>query len=470
MPSLLVQPQTTPLRGRVTVPGDKSISHRAVMLGAIAQGTSHVSRWLPAGDPLATLRAMQSLGVPIHVTETEPTAWDLVIEGQGMKGLKPGMAAGSWPLAAGDSALSPQPSALSTQHSALSPHTLNLRHAGTGIRLLAGLMAGQDFPTVLDGSEQLRKRPMRRIVTPLRQMGANISDTDGRAPLTITPAPLHGIELPMNVASAQVKSAVLLAGLYATGETRIREAGPSRDHTERMLSAMGADVTRQDDTVILCPGHALQAVDLTVPADMSSAAFLLVAAACLPHSHITITHVGLNDTRTGLLDILVQMGAITQIDNAHLTGGEPVGDLTIQFNELHSTEIGGATVVRAIDEMPIWAVAASQSAGVSTVRDASELRVKEVDRIAVLAGELRKMGVDITEQADGFSVNGPTRLHGATVDSHDDHRLGMSLAVAALLADGPTLIHQADCIADSFPGFVAVMQTLGATMTWVEKD
>ena len=451
MPSLLVHPQTTPLRGRVTVPGDKSISHRAVMLGAIAQGTSHVSRWLPAGDPLATLRAMQSLGVPIHITETEPTAWDLVIEGQGMRGLKPGGAAGELP-------------------SALSPHTLNLRHAGTGIRLLAGLMAGQDFATVLDGSEQLRKRPMRRIVGPLRQMGANISDTDGRAPLTITPSPLQGIELPMNVASAQVKSAVLLAGLYATGETRILEAGPSRDHTERLLTAMGVDVTRQDDTVILRPGSDLQAVDLIVPADMSSAAFLLVAAAGVPHSHITITHVGLNDTRTGLLDILTQMGAITEIANAHLTGGEPVGDLTIRFHELHSTDIGGTLVVRAIDEMPIWAVAASQSAGISTVRDASELRVKEVDRIAVLAGELRKMGVAITEQADGFSVKGPTRLHGATVDSHDDHRLGMSLAVAALLADSPTLIHQADCIADSFPGFVEVMQVLGADMTWIDED
>ncbi len=464
MPSLLVQPQTTPLRGRVTVPGDKSISHRAVMLGAIAQGTSHVSRWLPAGDPLATLRAIQSLGVPIHITETEPTAWDLVIEGQGMRGLKPGGAVGREPRAAGE-----LPSTLSTQHSALSTHTLNLRHAGTGIRLLAGLMAGQDFATVLDGSEQLRKRPMRRIVGPLRQMGANISDTEGRAPLTILPAPLHGIELPMNVASAQVKSAVLLAALYAEGETRILEAGPSRDHTERLLVAMGADVTRQDDTVILRPGPDLQAVDLIVPADMSSAAFLLVAAAGVPHSHITITHVGLNETRTGLLDILTQMGAITEIDNAHLTGGEPVGDLTIRFNELHSTDIGGALVVRAIDEMPIWAVAASQSAGVSTVRDASELRVKEVDRIAVLAGELRKMGVAITEQADGFSVTGPTRLHGAEVDSHDDHRLGMSLAVAALLADSPTLIHQADCVADSFPGFVETMQDLGANMTWVAE-
>ena len=459
MPSLLIHPQTTPLRGRVTVPGDKSISHRAVMLGAIAQGTSHVARWLPAGDPLATLRAMQSLGVPIHITETEPTAWDLVIEGQGMAGLRAGTQGNLGELGG-------------TQHSALSTQSsvLNLRHAGTGIRLLAGLMAGQAFPSVLDGSEQLRKRPMRRIVGPLRQMGANITDSDGRAPLFIQPASLHGIELPMNVASAQVKSAVLLAGLYATGETRIHEAGPSRDHTERLLTAMGADVTRQDDTVILRPGHDLQAVDLTVPADMSSAAFVLVAAACIPHSHVTITNVGLNDTRTGLLDILVAMGAMTEIENARLTGGEPIGDLTIRFDELHGTAIGGATVVRAIDEMPIWAVAASQAAGISTVRDAQELRVKEVDRIAVLAGELHKMGIPITEQADGFSLSGPVRLKGAEVDSHDDHRLGMCLAVAGLLADSPTLIHQANCIADSFPGFVETMQALGAEMTWVDKD
>lgn len=455
MPSLLVQPQTTPLRGRVTVPGDKSISHRAVMLGAIAQGTSYVSRWLPAGDPLATLRTMQSLGVPIHITETEPTAWDLVIEGQGMKGLRPGTQGNL--------------EELNSQSAVRSPHHLNLRHAGTGIRLLAGLMAGQDFPSVLDGSEQLRQRPMRRIVGPLRQMGADITDTNGRAPLFIQPAPLHGIELPMNVASAQVKSAVLLAGLYARGATHIHEAGPSRDHTERLLMAMGADIILQGDTIILYPGRDLQAINLTVPADMSSAAFVLVAAACVPHSHVTITNVGLNETRTGLLDILVEMGAVTEVENAHLTGGEPIGDLTIRFNEMHGTAIGGATVVRAIDEMPIWAIAASQAAGTSTVRDAQELRVKEVDRIAVLAGELRKMGIPVTEQADGFSLTGPVRLQGAEVDSHDDHRLGMCLAIAGLLADGPTLIHQANCIADSFPGFVETMQALGAEMTWVDE-
>lgn len=443
MPSLLVHPQTTPLRGRVPIPGDKSISHRAVMLSAIAQGTSHIHRWLPAGDTQATLRAMQSLGVPIHIRETEPTAWELTIEGQGME------LGETRPLAN-----SP-------------PRPLNLRHAGTGIRLLAGLMVGQNFPSVLDGSEQLRRRPMGRIVTPLRQMGATITATDGHAPLYIEPAPLHGLELTMQIASAQVKSAVLLAGLYAEGETVIHEAGPSRDHTERLLAAMGAEIAWQDGVVTLRPGAPLQAVDLTVPADMSSAAFLIVAAACLPHSHLTLSHIGLNPTRTGLLDILGQMGAGIQIENLSLTGGEPVGDLTIQFHELHSTNIAGETVVRAIDEMPIWAVAASQAAGTSTLREAGELRVKEVDRIAVLAGELRKMGVNISEQADGFTVTGPTRLNGAEVDSHDDHRLGMSLAIAALLADTPTHIHQASCIADSFPGFVEAMQKVGSTMTWL---
>ncbi|MCL4870625.1 MAG: 3-phosphoshikimate 1-carboxyvinyltransferase [Anaerolineae bacterium] len=458
MPALLVYPQTTPLRGRVSIPGDKSISHRAIMLGSIAQGTSHIRRWLPAGDTLATLRAMQSLGVLIHLHETEPTAWELTIEGQGMA------LAGA---EGNEEELSPlvinaQNSKLETRNS-----KLNLRHAGTGIRLLAGLMAGQKFPSVLDGSEQLRRRPMGRIVTPLRQMGANITATDGRAPLFIEPAPLHGIELFMQIASAQVKSAVLLAGLYAEGETIIHEAGPSRDHTERLLAAMGADVQTHGRTVILRPGSPLQAVDLTVPADISSAAFLLVAAACLPHSHLTLNHIGLNPTRTGLLDILGQMGAHIQGENPHLTGGEPVSDLTIRFNELHSTTIAGETVVRAIDEMPIWAVATSQAAGISTVREAGELRVKEVDRIAVLAGELRKMGVNISEQADGFTVTGPTRLNGAEVDSHDDHRLGMSLAIAALLADTPTHIHQAGCIADSFPGFVETMQQVGAKMTWL---
>jgi 3-phosphoshikimate 1-carboxyvinyltransferase len=435
---LRVYPQTTPLRGTVTVPGDKSISHRAVMFAALAEGTSHVRRWLPAGDTLATLGAMQSLGVKIDIVETEPTMWDLTIEGRGLRGLLPPDGA------------------------------IDCRNAGTGLRLLAGVMAGQSFASVLDGSQQLRNRPMRRITDPLAAMGANITSTDGKAPLHIEPAQLEGIEYHLPVASAQVKSAVLLAGLFARGATHVIEPGPARDHTERMLAAMNADIIRQGDTIILTPREPLWPLDLTVPADISSAAFPLVAAAIVPYSDVVLEGIGRNPTRTGILDIMQMMGAEFSVNNPTETGGEPAADLSCQFSELHSAEIGGEVVVRAIDEFPILAVAATQAAGETTVRDAAELRVKEVDRISVLAGELRKMGVTMDEHDDGYTVNGPIRLRGAEVDSHDDHRLGMSLAVAALVADTPTTILQANCIADSFPGFVETMRALGAQMEWVD--
>jgi 3-phosphoshikimate 1-carboxyvinyltransferase len=437
---LLVQPQTTPLQGTITVPGDKSISHRAVMLAAVAEGTSTIRRWLPAGDTLATLGAIQALGVRVEIDKQSATAWDLQIEGRGLRGLQP---------PAGP---------------------LDLRNAGTGIRLLAGIMCGQSFPSTLDGSEQLRKRPMRRIAEPLRLMGANIETTDGRAPLHITPAPLHGIRYEMPVASAQVKSAVLLAGLYAKGETAVHQPGPARDHTERMLKAMGVKVETEGDWVRLGDWEIerLQPLDLTVPSDTSSAAFPIVAAAIVPHSQITIENVGMNETRTGILAWLRAMGANFTISNERVTGGEPAADLTVRFDELHSANVGGESVVCGIDELPIWAVAATQAAGDSTVRDAAELRVKEVDRIGVLAGELRKMGIQMAEYEDGFTVMGPVRPSGAPVDSHDDHRLGMSLAVAGLVANGQTLVHDAACVADSFPGFVETMQALGANMKWMD--
>ncbi|HID53638.1 MAG TPA: 3-phosphoshikimate 1-carboxyvinyltransferase [Anaerolineae bacterium] len=436
--TLRIRPQKTPLRGIVTVPGDKSISHRAVMLAALAEGTSHIRRWLPAGDTLATLTAVQSLGVPIHIEKTSDTAWDLTIEGQGLHGLRP------------------------------SPEPLHLRNAGTGLRLLAGILSGQRFPSVLDGSEQLRQRPMGRIIRPLTEMGANIVAENGRAPLTIQPAKLHAISYRMPVASAQVKSAILLAGLYAEGETRVYQPGPARDHTERMLRAMGGSVPEADGWVWLERPERLAPLDLTVPADISSAAFPLVAAATVPHSQITIENVGLNETRTGILAMLQAMGASVSVVNERETGGEPTADLTVRFDELRSAEIGGAMVVRGIDELPIWAVAATQAAGDSTVRDAAELRVKEVDRISVLARELQQLGIDITEFADGFTVHGPVRPSGGEADSHDDHRLGMSLAILGLLAQNDTLVHDAACIADSFPGFVETMQALGARMEWVD--
>ena len=440
MSQLLIRPQKTPLRGAISVPGDKSISHRAVMLGALATGVSTIRNWLPAGDTIATLAGFQALGVPIAIDKHSPTAWDLTIEGQGLHGLRP------------------------------PDGSIDCRNAGTFMRLAAGMMAGQRFPVVLDGSEQLRKRPMRRIAEPLAEMGAQITTTNGRAPLSITPAPLHPIEFRMNVASAQVKSALLLAALYTPGETRIYQPGPARDHTERMLQAVGVDVSLDGDWVTLRnPGDlVLRPLDLTVPGDISSAAFPLVAAAIVPHSEITITNVGYNETRTGILDMLAQMGAQFTISNQRVTGGEAAVDLAVRFDELHSADIGGPVVVRGIDEFPILTVAATQAAGETTVRDAAELRVKEVDRISVLAGELAKLNVTMTERPDGYTVRGPINPYSAVVDSHDDHRLGMALAVMGLVTRGETLIQNAACVADSFPGFVETMQSLGANMAWVD--
>jgi len=354
MSSLVIQPQKTPLKGTVRVPGDKSISHRAVMLAAIAQGNSVIRNWLPAGDTIATLEAMRALGAPIAIEQISDQAWHLQIEGRGLHGLS-------------------QPS-----------HPLDCRNAGTCMRLLAGILAGQRFPTVLDGSEQLRRRPMGRIVSPLREMGADIEGREERAPLHIRPANLKSIDYVLPVASAQVKSAVLLAGLYARGETRIYQPGPARDHTERLLQAMGAIVHTEERWIGLQspfgneslsaesisesgagPEVELQPLDLAVPGDLSSAAFLLVAAAIVPHSKITIRDVGHNETRTGILDIIAAMGGAIEVSNRHITGGEPAVDLTSHFDELHNTTVDGDTVVRAIDEFPAWAVAATQAAGPS---------------------------------------------------------------------------------------------------------
>jgi 3-phosphoshikimate 1-carboxyvinyltransferase len=447
MARLIVRPQRTPLTGSTIVPGDKSISHRAVMLAGLAQGNSGIRGWLPAGDTIATLEIMQALGVEIIIDKLSQRAWDLTIDGRGLFGLRRPESA------------------------------LDCRNAGTCMRLLAGVMAGQAFPAVLDGSEQLRRRPMGRIITPLRQMGALVQAEHDRAPLTFRPASLSAIDYQLPVASAQVKSAILLAGLYARGETRVREPGPTRDHTERLLEAMGLAIQRDQGWLALSFAgdrgsgireRALRPLDLDVPGDLSSAAFVMVAASIIAHSKVTIEGVGQNQTRSGLQDILQAMGATLSVAGRRVTGGEPVADLTVAFDELQATAISGDTVVRAIDEFPIWAVAATQAAGESRLRDAAELRVKEVDRISLLANELAKMGARIDEYPDGMAISGPTRLHGAQVDSHGDHRLGMALAVAGLAANSETIVEDAGCIADSFPGFAEVMNALGADLTFHE--
>lgn len=414
-----------PLQGSTTVPGDKSLSHRAVLLGAIAQGTSQVRGWLAAGDTEATLRSVQALGLQIERHD----AHTLTIHGGQLQ----------------------QPD-----------KTLDFVNAGTGIRLAAGLLAGQGIECVLDGSAQLRRRPMKRIIQPLLMMGANINGVDNRAPLHIQPARLSGIRYNMPVASAQVKSAVLLAGLNAKTATMLVQPGPARDHTERMLQAMGADLEINGNTVILAPNGPLNPFDLTVPADFSSAAFVIAAAVLVPGSDVTLTNINLNPTRIGLLDVLDAMGADITVTETGTEAGEPVGEIRVRHTELRGTEIGGELVVRMIDEFPILMVLALHAEGESIARDATELRLKETDRIAVMAGELRKLGASIDEREDGFRIVGPQTLNGALVDGHDDHRVAMSLSVAGLVAQGQTTVQDAKCINDSFPGFAETLLDLGA--------
>lgn len=426
-----VQPGNA-LRGTTIVPGDKSISHRAVFFGAMANGTTHVRGWLPAGDTEASLRAARALGVPVERhSDTE-----LTIHGGEMK--KPD-----------------------------SP--LDLVNAGTGIRLLTGIMAGQPFESVLDGSEQLRRRPMNRIITPLRTMGADIEGKNGYAPLHVKPTQLHGIHYDMPVASAQVKSAVLLAGLFAEGDTVVTQPGPARDHTERMLAAMGANLVTDGNIVTLMPNGALKPMDFTVPGDMSSAAFLIVAALVVPGSEITLTGVSLNPTRTGILDALREMGADMTVTETGLEAGDPVGTITARHSALKGVDVGGEIVVRMIDEFPIFMVAALCAEGETTVRDATELRVKETDRLAVMTAELSKMGAKITETEDGFSLIGAQTLMGAMVYGHDDHRISMSLVVAGLAAQGNSTVLDARCAGDSFPGYAETLQRLGADVVVREE-
>jgi 3-phosphoshikimate 1-carboxyvinyltransferase len=349
--------------------------------------------------------------------------------------------------------------------------------------MLMGALAGRrDLMATVDGSAGLQRRPMKRVTEPLRLMGANIvTDTP---PIIIHGQALHGIEYTLPVASAQIKAAILLAAIQAEGVTMIHEPGPSRDHSERLLNALGESITWTRTPALACgasvdpdgPGlnsywtriepnrRSLSAFQLTVPGDISSAAFLLAAAALTSNSRITIESVGVNPTRTGILDALTAMGADVRIENQRAAWGEPIADVTVQSNELHGVTISGEWVVRMIDEFPILAVLATQARGETIVRDAQELRVKESDRIGSLASELRKLGAHLEEQADGFVIDGPTRLHGAIVDSHGDHRLAMSLAVAGLIADGETTMANAEAYRESFPNFVELMRSLGASI------
>lgn len=421
------------LKGHCSVPGDKSISHRVVMFGGLAEGESYVRGFLAGGDCRSTVAVMRTLGVQID--EVTPT--ELLIHGRGFRGLQ-------------------EPSTV-----------LDCGNSGTTIRLLVGLLAGQNFTSFLTGSEQIRRRPMGRVVKPLRGMGADIlGRQDGNyAPLGIRPARLRGVEYDLPVASAQVKSCVLLAGMYANGLTVVREPGPARDHTERMLMAMGAPVTVVGRSVTSeSPTGPLKPLDITVPGDMSSAAFLLVAACIVPDSRITVTGVGVNPTRTGIVEALQEMGAQITYRNERMQAGEPVADIEVIGAPLRGAAFGGERIVTMIDELPVLAVAATQAEGRTIVRNAEELRVKETDRIATTVSELRKMGAHIEPTHDGFIIDGPTPLRAAPTEAHGDHRLAMALAVAGLVTQGGTMVYGAEVTGDSFPGFEFTLQALGADL------
>ena len=415
------------LSGSLRVPGDKSISHRSIMLGAIAEGTTRVSGFLEGEDAIATMNLFRALGVRID----GPYQGIVVVHGVGLRGLR----------AAG--------------------RQLDCGNSGTSMRLAAGLLAGQDFDSELTGDESLCRRPMRRVAEPLGRMGARIETAaGGRPPLRIRGNPrLKGIDYAMPVASAQVKSALLLAGLYAEGETRVTEPAPTRDHTERMLAAFGHPVHRQGNAVRVSPGP-LKATAVAVPADISSAAFFMVGASIAPGSDVTLTGVGMNPTRTGAIDILKLMGADIAVLNERAAGGEPVADLRVRHAPLKGIAIPGRLVPLAIDEFPALFVAAANAEGETTLSGAEELRVKESDRLQVMADGLAALGVAATATADGIRIRGG-RYRGGRVDSHSDHRVAMSFAMAALRASGP--IEIADCanVATSFPGFVELARLAG---------
>lgn len=419
MSSLTITPKG-PLRGTVHVPGDKSITHRALILSALAEGDSTIRGYCRGEDCLHTLSALQKLGIPIEI---EPD--QVHVSGKGLWGLT-------------------EPA-----------EPLDCGNSGTGLRLLTGLLAGQQFFTVLTGDASLRSRPMGRIVKPLQLMGAHIQGRKGGnlAPLAVTGSRLKGSDYVSPVSSAQIKSAVLLAGLFAEGETRFSEPLQSRDHTERMFRFFGIPFDVEGNSIRVTGGQSFQAKDLFVPGDLSAAAFFIVGASIVPDSEVRIPNIGLNPARTGILDILTEMGANIQIDNQRDESGEPVGDLVIRTAPLHGIAIGASQVPTTIDEFPIFCVAAALAQGKTTVTGAEELRVKETDRIQAMATELKKLNVAIEETPDGFVVQGGSSLQGGHCQSYGDHRVAMAIAIAGLTAESPTVIDDTDCIETSFPGF-----------------
>ena len=419
----------TRLAGTIEVPGDKSVSHRAALLGAVASGRTEITGYLEGEDCLNTLRSVEKLGVLV----TRKGLGHYLVDGAGLMGLR-------------------EPE-----------DVLDCGNSGTGARLLLGLLAGQPFWTFLTGDASLRRRPMKRVAEPLAAMGATFvgRQDGGRLPLGVRGArPLRAYVYASPVASAQIKTALLLAGLWADGPVSVTEPAQSRDHTERMLAGFGARLSVDGRTVTITPGRELRGQAVAVPGDISSAAFLLVAGALVADGRVTVARVGSNPTRAGLLDVLASMGARIERGGESSAAGEPVTDLTTASTALRGAHIGGELIPRLIDEVPILAVAACAATGRTRISDAAELRVKESDRIGAIAAELGRMGARVAERPDGLDIEGGARLRGATVGSGGDHRMAMALVVAGLIAEGETVVEDTACINTSYPGFVAAVNSL----------
>ena len=415
------------LRGEITVPGDKSISHRSVMLGSIAKGDTKISGFLTGEDCLSTIDCFKKLGIDIEVNGT-----DVTVHGKGLKGL-------SAPA-----------------------ETLDVGNSGTTLRLMSGILSAQPFTTRLTGDSSIQKRPMGRVASPLGLMGAKITSENEKmtAPLTIEGQRLHGIDYTLPVASAQVKSALILAGLYADGETRITEPEATRDHTEIMLNYLGADIRKEGDTIVVRPAAELTGKDITVPGDISSAAYFIAAALISKDSEVLIKNVGVNPTRTGIITAFKAMGGNIELTNERTVCGEPVADILVRSSRLHGVVIKGAIIPKLIDEIPVIAAAACYASGETVIADAAELRVKESDRIKTMAAELGRMGATVIQTDDGMIILGGIPLHGAVCESYNDHRVAMSVAVAALGAKGETQIKNCGCVDISFPGYFDALKSL----------
>ena len=417
----------TRLQGEITVPGDKSISHRAVMFGALSKGTTEVTNFLQGADCLSTIDCFRKLGV-----EIENTPAHILIHGKGLHGLTESKA------------------------------QLDTGNSGTTTRLISGILAGQKFRTTLTGDASICKRPMGRIITPLTEMGADIKSMNGNgcAPLEINPSTLHGIHYSSPVASAQVKSAILLAGLYADGITKVTEPYLSRNHSEIMLNFFGANVTTENTTIAIEPEPVLEGRKVVVPGDISSAAYFIVAGLITPDSEILIKNVGINPTRDGIIKVCKAMGGNIEILNENDTNGEPTADILVKYSKLHGTTIEGSIIPTLIDELPIIAVLACFAEGTTVIKDAAELKVKESNRIDVMVNNLSLMKADITGTEDGMIIHGGKTLEGAVVESNLDHRIAMSFAIAGMNAEGTTTILNSDCVNISYPTFYQDLEKL----------